>query len=99
MKTFFDGIFINCNDTQNEGEYPIKLEYYKTIKTKKNVEAKYGIEIVETEFINGKVYIESKTIDYIANSSKEINKILRILKNNEVTPIGIHDAIEEIVIQ
>lgn len=98
MKTFFDGIFINGNDAQNEGEYPIKLEYYKTIKTEENVEAKYGIEIVETEFINGKVNIESKAIDDIAITSKEIDRILTILKNNEVTPIGIQDAIEEIVI-
>lgn len=98
MKTFFDGIFINCNDAQNEGEYPIKLEYYKTIKTEENVEAKYGIEIVETEFINGKVNIESKAIDDIAITSKEIERILTILKNNEVTPIGIQDAIEEIVV-
>ena len=97
MKTFFDGIFINCNDAQNEGEYPIKLEYYKTIKTEENVEAKYGIEIVETEFINGKVNIESKAIDDIAITSKEIERILTILKNNEVTPIGIEDAINEIV--
>ena len=98
MKTFFDGIFINCNDAQNEGEYPIKLEYYKTIKTEENVEAKYGIEIVSTEFINGKVNIESKAIDDIAITSKEIERILTILKNNEVTPIGIQDAIEEIVV-
>ena len=97
MKTFFDGIFINCNDAQNEGEYPIKLEYYKTIKTEENVEAKYGIEIVETEFINGKVNIESKAIDDIAITSKEIERILTILKNNEVTPIGIEDAIDEII--
>ena len=79
-------------------EYPIKLEYYKTIETEENVEAKYGIEIVETEFINGKVNIESKAIDDIAITSKEIDRILTILKNNEVTPIGIEDAINEITI-
>ena len=97
MKTFFDGIFINGNDAQNEGEYPIKLEYYKTIKTEEDVKAKYGIEIVVTEFINGKVNIESKAIDDISNTSEQIDRILTILKNNEVTPIGIEDAINEIV--
>ena len=97
MKTFFDGIFINSNDAQNEGEYPIKLEYYKTIKTEEDVKAKYGIEIVVTEFINGKVNIESKAIDDISNTSEQIDRILTILKNNEVTPIGIEDAINEIV--
>ena len=97
MKTFFDSIFIGSNSVQNEGEYPIKLEYYKTIKTEENVEAKYGIEIVVTEFINGKVNIESKTIDDIAETSEEIDKIITILKNNEVTPIGIEDAIAEVI--
>ena len=97
MKTFFDGIFIDGNNLQNEAEYPIKLEYYKTIKTEENVKAKYGIEIVVTEFINGKVNIKSKAIDDIANTSEQIDKILTILKNNEVTPIGIEDAINEIV--
>ena len=98
MKTFFDGIFIDGSEPDEQIEYPIKLEYYKTIETEENVEAKYGIEIVETEFINGKVNIESKAIDDIAITSKEIERILTILKNNEVTPIGIQDAIEEIVV-
>ena len=97
MKTFFDGIFIDGNNSQNEGEYPIKLEYYKTIKTEEDVKAKYGIEIVVTEFINGKVNIESKAIDDIVNTSEQIDNILTILKNNEVTPIGIEDAIDEII--
>lgn len=98
MKTFFDGIFIDSNNTQNENEYPIKLEYYKTIKTEENVEAKYGIEIVETEFLNGKVNVESKIINNISESSEEIETMIEILKNNEVTPIGIEDAINEITI-
>ena len=97
MKTFFDGIFIDGNNSQNDGEYPIKLEYYKTIKTEENVKAKYGIEVVVTEFVNGKVNIESKAIDDIARASEQIDKVLTILKNNEVTPIGVEDAIDEIV--
>ena len=97
MKTFFDGIFIDGSEPDEQIEYPIKLEYYKTIETEENVEAKYGIEIVSTEFINGKVNIESKAIDDIANTSEQINRVLTILKNNEVTPIGIEDAINEIV--
>ena len=98
MKTFFDGIFVDSNNEQNESEYPIKLEYYKTIKTEESVEAKYGIEIVETEFLKGKVNIESRTINNISSSSEEIERIIEILKNNEVTPIGIEDAINEIAI-
>ena len=97
MKTFFDSIFIGGSNEYSDLDYPIKLEYYKTIKTEENVEAKYGIEIVITEFINGKVNIESKTINDIADTSEEIDKIIKILKDNEVTPIGIEDAIVEII--
>lgn len=96
MKTFFDSIFIGGSNEFRDVEYPIKLEYYKTIRTEENVKAKYGIEIVVTEFINGKVNIESKTIDDIAETSEEIDKIITILKDNEVTPIGIEDAIVEV---
>ena len=96
MKTFFDSIFIGGSNEFRDVEYPIKLEYYKTIRTEENVKAKYGIEIVVTEFINGKVNIKSKTIDDIAETSEEIDKIITILKDNEVTPIGIEDAIVEI---
>ncbi len=96
MKTFFDSIFIGGSNEFRDVEYPIKLEYYKTIRTEENVKAKYGIEIVITEFINGKVNIKSKTIDDIAETSEEIDKIIKILKDNEVTPIGIEDAIVEI---
>ena len=64
MKTFFDGIFVNCNNKQNENEYPIKLEYYKTIKTEESVEAKYGIEIVDNGLddveVNGIFYGERR---------------------------------------
>ena len=96
MKTFFDSIFIGGSNEFRDVEYPIKLEYYKTIRTEENVKAKYGIEIVITEFINGKVNIKSKTIDDIAETSEEIDKIITILKDNEVTPIGIEDAIVEV---
>ena len=97
MKTFFDSIFIGGSNEYIDVEYPIKLEYYKTIRTEENVKAKYGIEIVITEFINGKVNIESKTIDDIAETSEEIDRIITILKDNEVTPIGIEDAIAEVI--
>ena len=96
LKTFFDGVFVDSNNVQNENEYPIKLEYYKTIKTEESVEAKYGIEVVETEFLKGKVNVESKKIENLVTSSEEIDRILTFLKDNQVTPIGIEDAINEI---
>lgn len=99
MKTFFDGIFMNNNKLHEEGiQYPIKLEYYKTIEEKENVEAKYGIEIVKTEYKNGNVNIESKEIGNITRNAEDVNDILTILRNNEVTPVGMQDVLNDMFI-
>ena len=78
-----------------EIEYPIKLEYYKTIAIEENVKAKYGIEIVKTEFKKGEVNIESNRVDDITNDVCEADRILTILRNNEVTPIGMQDVLND----
>ncbi len=95
MKTFFDGIFITDNEYQENLEYPIKLEYYKTIQTEENVEAKYGIEIVKTEYKDGKVNIENNIVNNLTPNVEEAERILTILKNNTVTPIGMQDVLKE----
>lgn len=76
-------------------EYPIKLEYYKTIEIEKNVEAKYGIEIVKTEFKNGETKVENSIIENVTNSSQDIEGILTVLRNNQVTPIGMQDVLSD----
>ena len=97
MKTFFDGVFISKDKLEEAGiEYPIKLEYFKT-SGEENVESKYGIEVVKTEYLDGNIKIETKEIKNILNSREEQDKILTILKNNEVTPIGVEDVLEELI--
>lgn len=97
MKAFFDGIFIPKKDLEEAGiNYPIKLEYYKTSENE-NIEAKYGIEIVKTEYLEGNVKIESKEVKNILNNEEEQEKILKLLKDNQVTPIGVEDVLEEIL--
>ena len=97
MKTFFDEIFINTEELKSEGiEYPIKLEYFKTINTEEDVEAKYGIEIVKTDYIDGKVKVNSNIIKDITKYQDEIEKILNIFRNNKVTPFGMQDVLIDI---
>lgn len=97
MKTFFDGIFISSKQLEEAGiKYPIKLEYYKTSK-EENVEIKYGIEVVKTEYLDGNVKIETKEIENITNNIEKENEILTLLRNNEVTPIGVEDVLQEIL--
>ncbi len=103
MKTFFDGIFISKEHLNEAGiKFPIKLEYYKTTreessKIARENENKYGIEIVKTEYREGNVRVETKEINNIANNIKDQEKILTLLRDNEVTPIGVEDVLEDLL--
>ena len=97
VKTFFDGVFIKKEHLKEAGiEYPIKIEYFKT-SSEENVESKYGIEVVKKEFLQNNTNIEKKEIYNITNDEKIQNQILSILRDNEVTPIGVEDVLKEIL--
>ena len=97
MKTFFGGMFMNKDELRREGILqPIKLEYYKikNIKSKNDI---FGVEIVKTEYINEKVKVERASVDRLTNDESIENKVLDILKRNEVTPIGLDDVVQDLV--
>lgn len=97
MKTFFGSIFIKKEDLEEAGiKHPIKLEYYKIINEDEFINknnAKYGINIVKTEYINDNVKVEDKTIQYLTSNEQKVENILNIFKENEVTPISVQDII------
>ena len=96
MKTFFDGVFIDKGKLEEAGiKYPIKLEYFRTSK-KENVKKKFGIEVVKTEYLETKVNIETKEISNLTENMEELDSILTILRNNEVTPVGVEDVLQEL---
>jgi hypothetical protein len=98
VKTFFDGVFISKEHLEEADiKYPIKLEYYKTSE-EENVETKYGIEVVKTEYLDGNVKIETKEIKNVTDDIEEENKILTLLKDNEVTPIGVEDVLQDLLV-
>lgn len=100
LKTFFGGMFIENDKLENEGiEYPIKLEYFKTLKDKESVGNKYGIQVVKIEYLDKDISIESKEIENITNKEEKINDILNLLKRNEVTPVGVSDVLEDLNIK
>lgn len=97
MKTFFGGMFMNKDELRREGIlHPIKLEYYKIkdIKSKNDI---FGVEIVKTEYINEKVKVERASVDRLTNDESIENKVLDMLKRNEVTPIGLNDVVQDLV--
>ena len=99
MKNFFGSIFINRDRLEEAGiNYPIKVEYYKIINEEEKMKQNkliYGIQIIKTEY-RDKIGIEQEKIEHITNDENEITKMLNIIKENEVTPIGLKDVILEI---
>ena len=99
LKNFFGSIFINRDDLREAGiNYPIKVEYYKITnedKMKQKNKLIYGIQIIKTEY-KEKIGVEQNKIEEITNDEREINKFLNIVKENEVTPIGLEDVIIEL---
>ena len=99
MKNFFGSIFINRDELREAGiDYPIKVEYYKITNEQEKIKQnklKYGIQIIKTEY-KEKIGVEQSKIEDITNDENEITKILYLMKNNEVTPIGLEDVILEI---
>ena len=77
-------------------KYPIKLEYYKT-SGEGNVETKYGIEVVKTEYLDDNVKVEAKEFKNVTNNQEEQEKILTLLRDNEVTPIAVEDVLQDLL--
>ena len=99
MKNFFGSIFINRDKLQEAGiDYPIKVEYYKIINEEEKVKENkliYGIQIIKTEY-RDKIGVEQEKIEHITNDENEITEILDLVKENEVTPVGLEDVVLEI---
>ena len=99
MKSFFGSIFINRDELREAGiDYPIKVEYYKIINEEEKIKQNksiYGIQIIKTEY-KDKIGVEQEKIEHITNDESEITKMLSLIKENEVTPIGLEDVILEI---
>ena len=99
LKNFFGSIFINRDELLEAGiNYPIKVEYYKiTDENEMGKENKliYGIQVIKTEY-RDKIGVEQNKIEHITNDESEITRILNLIKENEVTPIGLEDVIIEI---
>ena len=97
MKNFFGSIFINRDKLSEAGiNYPIKVEYYKiTDEEKRENKLIYGIQVIKTEY-REKIGVEQNKKEHLTNDENEINQILGLIKENEVTPIGLEDVIIEI---
>lgn len=97
MKIFYGGVFIEKQKLEAEGIYhPIKLEYYKSIHEDEYIGGKnnkFGISVVKTEYYPNSTKVERKDVNNLTNDEDKIEKVLKVFKENEVTPISVEDII------
>lgn len=62
----------------------------------KGEKARFGIQVIKTEYKNNNMDVEKKEITYLSNDEKRIEEILDILKRNEVTPISVEYIIQDL---
>ena len=97
MKNFFGSLFIEKSMLKEAGiNFEIKLEYYKISETHKN-KTMYGVEVIVTEYRKEKTYVETKEAKEIFESEEEIEYLLKLLKDNIVTPTCLDDVIEDYI--
>ena len=100
MKIFFSSTFIKKESLEEANiNHPIKLEYYKIINEDEMINGekeKFGIGGEKTEYIGNNIKVENKTIKYLSNDEKKVEEILKVFKENEVTPIGVADIINDL---
>ena len=99
-KIFYGKTFLETNDIRGTNvKNRIELEYYRIKKKKhhllkENTET-YGIEVVKKEYNGHIINIEKEKVDKISNKKANIDSILNILKEFQVTPIALKDVIED----
>lgn len=94
MNTFFGSTFIKQEVLEEARiDYPIKLEYYKMKEGEK-----FGIEIVKKEYRKEGTQIDNEQKENVSKDEKEIERILKTLEQNEVTPMGLEEILNDLSI-
>ena len=99
-KTFFGGILLEEDELRNNNIYRnIEIEYYKIAKELKTLfhgkKKTYGIEVVMREYANDEMKIQEERIISWTKNEEIVEKILKKLKENAVTPTTLNDVITD----
>ena len=99
-KTFYGDVMIDKYNLKDSSiNYPIELEYYKVSQNRTNIINEdyeiYGVEIIKKEYIEDRIETESMCVENLTKNEKTVDKIIKILKDNTVTPITLKDVIND----
>lgn len=79
-------------------EFPINLKYYKIYtRMPKNVEKPYGIGIMKTHEDEVEICMEKSEFSHIFSQEQEVDKMLKLLIENRVTPVTLRYILEDMV--
>lgn len=95
----YGGILLDEKELRTNNIYHnIEVEYYKITNDKTSLlkSKNYGIEVVMREYINGEVITINEKISALTQNEETIEKVLEVLKRNEVTPTTLKDVIEDL---
>ena len=97
-KIYYGATSVNIKEQiETRNKSFIKLEYYGTKHIIQNECVEYGIEIVKKEYLNENFMQEINVANNVAETEKDLEKLITILKRNKVTPIGLDDVIIDLV--
>lgn len=100
-KQLYGETYLDCKDSEELSYgYKIDLSYYKTMYPLQVEEEQkiYGIEVIKKEWNqNQMLKTEKIEIENITNKEDEAERLLKLLKENKVTPITVTDVIDDIM--
>ena len=98
-KTYYGGTSFDKEElAETKINHRIELEYYKT-KEEHNKQMIYGIEVVKKEYREKGIDIEANNVANLSDCTNKVEEIIDTLKRYKVTPVCLHDVIEDIIYQ
>lgn len=84
-------------------EQSVIIEYYllECDLTDEDYDEKnpFGIEVMKKQMIDGVVYREIKTVKHMSDNCQYIKELLKLMKDNSVTPITVGDVLEDMSVR
>lgn len=93
-KLYAKAVIDGSDSDEIKDGFKIELAYYQVQND--TFSKPYGIEVVKKIMEKTKQNVEDKIISNICEKEQDVNKLLKILALNKVTPISLNDVVEDL---